>query len=490
MVSQKSISKFATETRRFVMAGKVKLQIDEVVLEYSSYVWDQLVGDDPRKIVYQLSSGKGIVTREDSTAHKKIELLMRYVSLFVPRVRLEQDLGYRSENAQWYAYLLRRKKALKCMPVYLADAVNQVIVKPYQDKILQLRESVKAELQAQKQDISLTAEQAARLDVVKSKINEQKRILRSLPRCTNNILTTLLHEYVDNLTQEDAARIETLSNEIANQEERLKAHKERLKEASGDSTSDRRFPLEKMVEGVKATIHRRKRQRYEIRKKYYEKFRKVMTPDVIANQLIKYPGTFWEQFNRNINIVETNVKLFTSEKSGKKSPRKQIPLAKRGESLLLFPHSFLDMKVDEVFLSEVDSDLKVYEKWDVWARENPEKSFTQSYKETYESYRNQFMTRPEIQKIGFIGEGPDKYEMNCIELMEYLERVTINDETGKKKVKAASDIIWKFYHLDNFEERFRQLRRMIDSGTVKFPGGFAVNEISKMLDPNYVPNIR
>jgi hypothetical protein len=31
---------------------------------------------------------------------------------------------------------------------------------------------------------------------------------------------------------------------------------------------------------------------------------------------------------------------------------------------------------------------------------------------------------------------------------------------------------------------------MIDSGTVKFPGGFAVGEMTKMLNPDYIPNIR
>ena len=69
-------------------------------------------------------------------------------------------------------------------------------------------------------------------------------------------------------------------------------------------------------------------------------------------------------------------------------------------------------------------------------------------------------------------------------------RITVNDEVGRKKVKAANDIIWKFCNLNNFEERYSQLQRMIDSGTVKFPGGFAVGEMTKMLNPDYIPNIR
>ena len=85
---------------------------------------------------------------------------------------------------------------------------------------------------------------------------------------------------------------------------------------------------------------------------------------------------------------------------------------------------------------------------------------------------------------------PTEIEMKCMELTEYLEEITMNDEVGRKKVEAAGDNISKFCQLENYEERFSQLRRMIDSGTVKFPGGFAIGEITKMLNPDYIPNIR
>ena len=85
---------------------------------------------------------------------------------------------------------------------------------------------------------------------------------------------------------------------------------------------------------------------------------------------------------------------------------------------------------------------------------------------------------------------PTETEMKCMELTEYLEEITENDEVGREKVTAAGKIVLKFCQLENYKERFSQLRRMIDSGTVKFPGGFAVGEITKMLNPEYIPNIR
>lgn len=481
---------------RIFMYSTIKIKVDEIVYEYSCLVWDSICGEKPQKVVSLLSEGKGIVSKQDSPTHEKIALLMQEVNLFVPRVRMEKDFGYRTSNARWYSNLLKKKRSLKCLPVYLCDAVNEIIARPYQDQINHLRESVKAEMRLQKEKKSLTPEQEAKVKDVTAKINEQKKMLAHQPKCTNDILTTLLHEYVDSPSQDDVVRLQNLTNEITSLNAVLKTYMERLKEASDDLTSDSRFSLEKTIEDEKSKMNRCKQQRYEIRKKYYEQFRRAMTPQAIADQLMKYPETFWGQFNRNINMIDVSVKIYSNNKSGKKGSKKQSTLAKRGEALLLFPYTILDTKVDEGFLADIDNDLKVYEEWDGWARNHPEKFFDYAYKEVYENYRKLFKTIPSLMPSDSDLEDEDELvpptetEMKCMELTEYLEEITGNDEVGRKKVEFAGDIILKFCQLDNYEERFSQLRRMIDSGTVKFPGGFAVGEITKMLNPEYIPNIR
>ena len=459
-------------------------------------MWGSICGEKPQKVVSLLSEGKGIVSKQDSPTHEKIALLMQEVNLFVPRVRMEKDFGYRTSNARWYSNLLKKKRSLKCLPVYLCDAVNEIIARPYQDQINHLRESVKAEMRLQKEKKLLTPEQEAKVKDVTAKINEQKKMLARQPKCTNDILTTLLHEYVDSPSQDDVVRLQNLTNEITSLDAVLKTYMERLKEASDDLRSDSRFSLEKTIEDEKSKMNRCKQQRYEIRKKYYEQFRRAMTPQAIADQLMKYPETFWGQFNRNINMIDVSVKIYSNNKSGKKCSKKQSTLAKRGEALLLFPHAVLNTKVDEGFLADIDNDLKVYEEWDVWAREHPERVLSESYKETYENYRKQYKTIPSVKSCDSDPEDeyylkpPTEMEMRCMELTEYLEEITVNDKVGREKVQAANDIVWKFCNLHNFEERYSQLQRMIDSGTVKFPGGFAVGEITKMLNPEYIPNIR
>lgn len=478
------------------MYSTIKIKVDEIVYEYSCLVWGSICGEKPQKVMSLLSEGKGIVSKQDSPTHEKIALLMQEVNLFVPRVRMEKDFGYRTSNARWYSSLLKRKKSLKCLPVYLCDAVNEIIAKPYNDEIARLRESIKAEIRLQKGKKSLTPEQTAKVKDVTMKIQDQKKMLARQPKCTNDILTTLLHEYVDSPSQDDVVRLQNLTNEITSLDAVLKTYMERIKETSDDSTLDSRLSLMKMIEDEKSKIYNCKQQRYEIRKKYYEQFRRAMTPQAIADQLMKYPETFWGQFNRNINMIDVNVKIYSNKKSGKKGGKKQTTLAKRGEALLLFPHAVLNTKVDEGFLADIDNDLKVYEEWDVWAREHPERVFSESYKETYENYRKQYKTIPSVKPCDSDPEDeyylkpPTEMEMRCMELTEYLEEITVNDKVGREKVQAANDIVWKFCNLHNFEERYSQLQRMIDSGTVKFPGGFAVGEMTKMLNPDYIPNIR
>jgi len=85
---------------------------------------------------------------------------------------------------------------------------------------------------------------------------------------------------------------------------------------------------------------------------------------------------------------------------------------------------------------------------------------------------------------------PGDDEWNYRDLMDYLNEKLINDSSGREKIKNAMETVYAFCKLENFSTRFAQLRAMIDSGTVKFPGGFAVYEMSKMLHPEYVPNIR
>ena len=204
------------------MQSNLKIKVDEIVYEYSCFVWGSICEEKPQKVVNLLSEGKGIVSKKDSPTHEKISLLMQKVNLFVPRVRMEKDFGYRTLNARWYSSLLKRKKSMKCLPVYLCDAVNQIIVKPYQDQIRQLRESIRTEIHIQKEKKSLTLEQAAKVKDVTAKINDLKKKLAHQPKCTNDILTTLLHEYVDSPSQDDVVRLQNLTNEITSLETVLK----------------------------------------------------------------------------------------------------------------------------------------------------------------------------------------------------------------------------------------------------------------------------
>ena len=199
------------------MSSITKISIDKAVYEYSGLIWGDLVGESPEKCVGILSAGKGITPKNISDVKSKIQELKKRTPFFVPRVRMEKDYGYGSANAKWLRSLKTRENSLKMSVVYLADAVNDIIRKPYTDQIARLRETVDEESRLKKDGQQLTAEQTAKLEGVEKQVSEIREQMKKLPKCTNAILTTLLHEVVDDMSEEDGSALEEITREISEQ---------------------------------------------------------------------------------------------------------------------------------------------------------------------------------------------------------------------------------------------------------------------------------
>ena len=162
------------------MAGKVNITVDEAVYEYSCFIWKKITGEKPESVISRLLDGKGVISNEDLPIQKKIDELMRRANLFVPRVRLEKDYGYRRDNARWYRKLLMKRRSLKSTVVYLTDTVNEVIQNPYNEEIINLWQSVKELLILKVDGKPITQEQDEKIKEVTSKVAEQKKITGNL----------------------------------------------------------------------------------------------------------------------------------------------------------------------------------------------------------------------------------------------------------------------------------------------------------------------
>ena len=387
-----------------IMSNVVKIKVDEAVYEYSCYVWGLIAKENPKVIVTQLSEGKGVVSRNESTVQDNLLKLITRAVLFVPRVRLSHDYGYRQENARWHSALLNKKRSLRSKVVYLTDAVNQIITKPYNDEIARLRQSISTELQTQKDGQQLTPEQSAKVEEVTAKITEQRKILRGLPRCTNQILTTLLHEYVDSLSDEDAETINRNLSLIKEREKTIRDATTKMESLEVKDDSEKYLQLENFIAATTNKIEEYKKECRDIRTKYYIQFHQAMTPQAIADQLTKYAATSWEAFNINQKMIEENIIIKspskpTKEDDGeKKVSRKQPTPAERGEGLLLFPYMIVDASLDDQSLEDIANDLKVTEEYDKWARNYTGKEYTSEYQQAYEGFRKRLRTLPEKKK--------------------------------------------------------------------------------------------
>lgn len=510
----------------------VKIEIDEAVYEFGRYVLETITGDDFCKAVSKLYEGKGIASKTETFMQEKISELMMRTNSFVPRVRMTKGNIYRTENARWYAALFSKKQSIKSQVVYLTEAVNRIIVKPYIEELARLRETLKIEKKLQDGE-TLSDDQIKEVEKTASRIADIKKIMRDLPKCDNDILTTLLHEYVDNPLISDIHDLDNIKARLEIQEERKAKMEIELAETEPERTT-MIVAIKNTIDEIKKDIVGIKEDHFDLMKKYYEKFWKEMTPEVIASQLVKYNGTYWEMFNRKINVIETFVRIKSPQKQIKtnntpttsKKRKKNPTLTEKGKNLIMFPYSLISAKVDDDFLNGVIHDLNVLNEWDAWAGKSNEKEFTTEYQRTYEEFRKRLKTFPNrkedevikkvtrrtIQVSSSTPSGTVKPESEALfhqktlttndnnskpqkdsnykTLMDYLNIKVKDDPSGKEKLDNANSLIEDFCKLSDFDKRLGQLQSMIDSGTVKFPGGFAITEMKKMLDPKYEPNIR
>ena len=69
---------------------------------------------------------------------------------------------------------------------------------------------------------------------------------------------------------------------------------------------------------------------------------------------------------------------------------------------------------------------------------------------------------------------PEQWELNQMELSDYINEFTSNDETGKNKIKEVKDYIDAFCKFKDFDAEFADLKRIVDNYQKRFKGGTAV----------------
>lgn len=478
------------------MATLIKLEIDSVAYEYSKWMWKILAGEKPESAVFKLSSGKGLTASSVSTISDKINLLMSKLEQFAPTAFLSPEDGktFRKKIADWYSVLHQKRSSFgkQSKVIYLVDAVNEQLRKPYLDEIARLSESIKSEIQLIKCKKELTPDQMKRVEEVKKAIKIQKNLLNQQPYCTNDIITIFLHHKLEEMNSSTERSIDYFEHhtklDLSKRDEIFTYLK--TKHLSNED----RDSLKSRIKNINKNLAIYEREIDKIMSEYY----RFLTPELIADFIRRYSGTFWDRIKVNKNTISITLRLTaitkkpTHKKNGKigktRRSKANISVAQRAKDLFFYPYKIISKQVPVDLEKDIDNDLTVIDNYKQWTASNTVTDFSTEYKDGYLSFWQQLNTSPTEDEYELVP--PTEIEMKCMELTEYLEEITMNDEVGRKKVEAAGDNISKFCQLENYEERFSQLRRMIDSGTVKFPGGFAIGEITKMLNPDYIPNIR
>ena len=466
------------------MASIVKLSVDAAVYEHASIMWESLVGSTPEKVVYRLSAGEGLVSEVDRLLVNDLNDFLHRIDRFVPRVRLNVP-GGDIYSVQCNTLIARWRRRLSIVrsgmlrsnkPVYITDAVNAIITKPYNDEIARLRKSISAEQELQKSGQELTPEQQQRVDEVNAKIDDQKSKLRKLPRCSNIILTAMLHEVIDRMPQEERDELTRLEQERSRNRKDIEdviaelrdirislgSNSKYLGEGEKESLEKRLPELEEKSMFLDADYDTNKKRRAEILQKYYDHIK----PEVVAEALMEAPYTFWDRFNMSKIMKDVNVRVASAtkssrrtksgdeEKSSPKRKRKQPSIEEHAADLMLFPFSFGDADTGDI-RSQLAEDNMIMDEYDEWTEQCKDISLTAEYRAKYEEFCRRFNTIPE-SALKALAEGqafavPSRKSKNFAKLKDFLSSISTKSEQDEQAIEDNKEDIKAVCKFDDFE---------------------------------------
>lgn len=76
---------------------------------------------------------------------------------------------------------------------------------------------------------------------------------------------------------------------------------------------------------------------------------------------------------------------------------------------------------------------------------------------------------------------PEQWELNQMELKDYIDEFTRNDETGRYKIKEVQEYIEAFCKFKDFDAEFDDLKRSVDDYQKSFKGGYIAGIIKNKV---------
>lgn len=389
------------------MSTRKKIEIDSVAYECSQRMWNQLTGDTPESALSKLSSNKGLTVPSVGKICEKIDLLMSRHQEFAPAAFMDGECGkiYRKKLSDWYSHLHNLKKSLnkKSQVIYLADAVNDILTKNYKDEIGRLATSIQVEKRLVKEKRPLTDDQRKYYVEVTAKIKEQQKLLEEASICNNDIITLFLHRNMASMSDSEKQNLDNLNREIMG---RLADRDRLVAQLKDKSVADNiREGNKTKIGNIDTRLSVLQQQKDTVLAKYYS-----LTPELVANFLRKYSGTFWDRINVKKNVSEVSIQMAAVKKARpsngddvkkKKIRRKKsaVTLKERAEKLCLYPYKIVFEEVPEDLESGIDNDLAVIDRFKQWSSSNYVPDFSAEYQNGYLSFWRQLKTTHKKENI-------------------------------------------------------------------------------------------
>ena len=399
----------------------------------------------PGKVYNMITSGEGVIPKSSLETNRLVDLLLKKIPLCLPPVppTAAEKAQYKEFNEKWCA-ALREKQVLKFQSVYLRDEVNKVLQrKNYPQRCQRIHLvwclSLKGEAYMTPEKIAdaimeYDGTDWANVLPLKNDTAYYVRLSNNTDEEKQRFLDAVEFIYSLSSQSADPTFVEKLQNdldvlsEFAKWEDDLTSYK----------YADR---YQELVDRLQTAPVARKRKKNA---KKAELSATKVTPDCSTEKEVSAPA----------NVGPTATPTVKDLMQHQQPENADIP--SEGDE---------PEKDDNATVITHDDTNKEY----VLATIEKQDYTTVQAENDDDSEHTDDMNAPE------------QWELNMWKLLAYLDEKTENDTEGKKRIKYAEKDIDAFCHLPNFEILFENLKGMIESGTVKYPGGFAVGKIREML---------
>lgn len=212
----------------------------------------------------------------------------------------------------------------------------------------------------------------------------------------------------------------------------------------------------------------------------------AMTPKGVADAILKYNGTDWE----NIPQLENDDKYYVRlNDDSDKEKQKFLDTVE-------FIYALSPSAADSSLVGKIENDINVLTEFSKWGDNLTDYKYEDRYREfagrlqtlpaafskKYKAVKKKLKSATTVEHTTEDSQHePEQWELNRIDLTDYINEFTSDDEIGKHRIEEVQQYIDDFCKFKDFETEFYDLKRSVAEYQKGFKGGYIAGIIKNKV---------